>query len=196
MADLESQITGLAELQKLLERLPADIERKVMRGALRAGMKVVLNDAKQVLEGHNHTEHLVDSLRVKTRARGGTVTAALQAGGGNAFYAHMVEFGTAAHLVSVSEGETPIRMTRRGPKPMSMKLINRLVARGSLKIGTHFVGPVVHHPGAKQVPFMRSALDAAASDNSPALEAVKAYLAVRIDKELAKLPDESDGETR
>ena len=43
---------------------------------------------------------------------------------------------------------------------------------------------------------MRPALDAAAGEGSAAFEAVKAYLAARIDKELSKLPDETDEVTK
>lgn len=193
---VEYGISGLTELQQLLDSLPANIEKKLMRGALRAGVKVIMNDAKGNLAGHHETGQLQDSLRISTKARRGRVTAVLKAGNQNAYYAHMVEFGTAPHLISAAESDMPTRTNRHGTKPISMKTLNRMIARGSLKIGSQFVGPIIQHPGAQKIPFMRRALDRNMVDNGPAFDAIKRYLAGRIDKELAKLPDESDGETR
>lgn len=158
------QVAGLSELQALLDQLPAQIERKLMRGALRAGQKVVLDQAKASI--HHISGDLAKSLRISTSARGGIVKATVKAGDKKAYYAHMVEFGTAAHYI----------------KPKSAK---SLFFAGLLKEG-------VDHPGARKTPFMRPAMDAQASADSPAFQAVAAYLAPRITKELAKLPDEKN----
>ena len=165
---MEANITGLSDLQALLDQLPANIEKKVMRGALRAGQKVVLDQARQAV--HNVSGDLAQSLRIKTSARGGKVSATVVAGNAKAYYARMVEFGTAAHLIKPKKGKA---LTFGGREYASLR-----------------------HPGAKKKPFMRPALDAAAGEGSAAFEAVKAYLAARIDKELAKLPDETDEVTK
>lgn len=157
------QLAGLADLQAMLDQLPANIEKKLMRSALRAGQKVVLEQAKFSI--HNVSGALAKSLRISTSARGGVVKATVKAGDKKAFYAHMVEFGTAAHFI----------------KPKSAK---SLFFAGVMKEG-------VDHPGARKSPFMRPALDAQASNESPAFQAVAAYLVPRITKELAKLPDET-----
>lgn len=161
MADVH--VRGLSDLQKFLDQLPAKLERNVTRGALRAGANVIMKEAKilvpvaiptaegQRLYGH-YRGALRDSLRVTTRARGGKVTASVKAGGvtkrgADVYYAHMVEYGTRPHFITI--GGSSKRAAR----------INRRNARGSLVIGAQFVGPSVEHPGARPRPFMRPALD-------------------------------------
>lgn len=177
----ELNIPGLADLNKVLQELPAKIERNILRGALRAGQKVILNAAKANI--HNKSGDLRDSLSIKTTSRRGVVTATLSAGSGSAYYARMVEFGTAAHWISVKEEAKPKRLTRRGVRTFSIRTINRMAARGSLVIGRNFIGASVHHPGATPKPFMRPALDSA---QLPAVEAVREYIATRLPKEIKK----------
>lgn len=166
---LETNITGLGDLQKLLDQLPVNIEKKVIRGALRAGQKVVLDQAKATI--HNQSGALADSLRIKTNAgKDGKISSRVVAGNKTAFYAHMVEFGTAKHLI----------------KPKNRK---SMFVAGMMR-------KVVDHPGAQKKPFMRPAADAAAHEGSEAITAFKNYMTKRITKEMDKLPDEFDGETK
>lgn len=172
---LETQINGLTELQKILDQLPVKVEKKILRGALRAGQKVVLDQAKASI--HNVSGALADSLRISTRTgKDGKISVRVVAGNKTAYYAHMVEFGTAKHLI----------------KPKSSKSSK---SRKSLLIAG-MMREVVHHPGAKKKPFMRPAADAAATDASEAITAFKDYMATRITKEMDKLPDESNGVTK
>lgn len=93
MSDL-AKFKGGKELQQFLSQLPAKLEQNVMRSALRAGAKVVLNEAKDnvpVQDGR-----LRDSLKLSVRAKRGTVTAKVST---KLFYARFVEFGTAVHLI-------------------------------------------------------------------------------------------------
>lgn len=164
-------VTGLADLQQHLDQLPALVERKLLRGALRAGQKVTLERARQSI--HNVSGELAASLRISTRASGSTVSAKVKAGNAKAPYAHLVEFGTRAHVIVAKNA-------------------------GGLALASG-VYSSLHHPGAQARPFMRPALDAAAVDNSPAFQAVGEYLALAIVKEqfkaLADLPDQKDGTT-
>lgn len=174
MASSEIQIDGLAELNALLETLPANIQGKVMRGALRAGQSVILAYAKQrVPVGPTSAENermwgayagaLRDSLKISTRLKNGVASASLTAGNKKAFYARFVEFGTKAHTIKSKTGKV---LSFNGKEV-----------------------PWVHHPGAKPQPFMRVAVD---SQARAAVEAVAAYLGPRITKEIGKLPMESD----
>lgn len=131
----ELQVKGLAELHKALQQVPEQLEKKVLRNALRAGanvMKKAAQDRVPVKSGA-----LRKSIKVKTSARKGRyrLKATISAGDEDAYYAHMVEFGTAAHII----------------KPAKKKSL--------------FFGGVareqVEHPGAAPHPFMRPALDAA-----------------------------------
>ena len=174
----EQSVTGLAELQQFLDQLPAKLEKNVLRGAMRAGAKVQLERARQLVPvGPPGTENariyggyagaLRDSLRISTTVRGSTVKATVKAGGktrggADVYYAHMVEFGTAAHFI----------------KPKNRKSL-------------FFAGlarEVINHPGAKKHPFMRPALDATVQ---AAVQAVGAYIRKRLTKEGIEVPSES-----
>ena len=162
---IDINITGLSELQAQLDRLPANVEKKLLRGALRAGQKVVLEAAKANIR--TISGDLAASLRISTRSRkNGLVSARVVAGAKKVFYAHMVEFGTAQHYI----------------KPKTRRSL-------------FFAGinaEVIDHPGAKKHPFMRPAIDGAAD---AAMQAFANYLSGRITSELDKLPDEADGVT-
>jgi len=96
MAD-EFTVKGLSELQRLLDELPAKMERNVLRGAMRAGSKPVLADAKNNVSVKSGT--LRDGLKIKTSARGGTVKGKVVATGDHAYVAPWVEFGTNPHII-------------------------------------------------------------------------------------------------
>lgn len=151
----EIQMHGLADLQTLLDELPAKIEANVLRGGLRAGAKVIEEEAKQAVPEASGA--LRDSIRVSMRSRRGIVQATVKAGGKKAWYAHLVEFGTARHWI----------------KPKSRK---SLLLAGLAR-------EVVEHPGAKPKPFMRPAFDTKAQD---AIQAMADYIKKRLPRELKK----------
>lgn len=155
MADF--QITGLAELHKTLQELPATIERNVLRGGLRAGGKVIEAEAKRLASVHSG--EVRDSIRVsmRVRSKAGWVNAQVKAGGKKAWYARLVEFGTARHWI----------------RPKHRK---SLFLAGLFK-------EAVDHPGAKPKPFMRPAFDGKAPT---AIAAMADYIRARLPKELKK----------
>lgn len=134
MSDGGAKINGLAELMAALDQLPQKLARNVLRGAFRAGAKVMAADAQASVPVRSGL--LRDSIRVTTRVKGGRVTGTVRAGskGGKARkvarHAHLVEFGTAPHVIQAQPG--------------------RALAVGVSK---------VQHPGARPTPFMRPALD-------------------------------------
>lgn len=132
----EVHVKGLAELQQFLDQLPAKLEKNVMRGGLRAGMKVVLPQARQNI--HSVSGELAAGLKISTRARSGFVIASLKSGGPHGFVARFVEYGTAAHFIAAGPG-------------------------GGLRMPNNQVVAGVMHPGAAPRPFMRPALDSQAS---------------------------------
>lgn len=129
----ELHIKGLDALQKLLDTLAPRIEKNVMRGALREGAKVLLAEATYRAPSRSGT--LVSTLKIGTRAKGGTVTSYVKS---DHFYARFVEYGTKPHEI----------------RPKHAK---------SLFIAGVF-GTLVKHPGARPHPFMRPALDAGAQE--------------------------------
>jgi HK97 gp10 family phage protein len=135
----ESLKKVLAEMDKL----PLKIEANLVRGGLRAAAKPMFEAARdRVPVG---TGQLRDSIRLSSaiKKRAGEIYVKISVGsrvsGGasrkkgeqGAFYAHMVEWGTAKHEMN-----------------------------GSFSIGGHIVKKI-KHPGAKARPFMRPAFDTA-----------------------------------
>lgn len=167
MADIK--INGLVELDKMLKELPAKIEANVIRGGLRAAAKVVLDEAKRLCPvEHPSTEgvkqgavtgELQRSIRISGRMSKGRVTYQVRAGNAKAFYAHMVEYGTARHFIK--------------PKGSRSALFFAGYAHGE-----------VDHPGAKAKPFMRPAIDNKARE---AVDTLSEYIVGRLPKEVAKL---------
>ena len=157
----EVKIEGLAELHTLLQELPARIEANVLRGGMRAGAKVIEEEAKRLAPIGKDVQtagELRDSIRISMRSRRGKVSATIKAGGKKAWYARLVEFGTAAHLI----------------RPKNKKsLFFAALARTE-----------VHHPGAKKKPFMRPALDSKAQQ---AVQTLAQYIRARLPREFRKL---------
>lgn len=125
----DANITGGRELDDLLQTLAPKMEANIMRSALRAGARVYLDQVKQ-----NIPVKLGDlraSARITTRkGKDGQLSASVKVGNQQAFYAHMVEFGTRAHAITARA-----------------MVVNGQVVRS------------VDHPGARPHPFMRPAAD-------------------------------------
>lgn len=176
-------IKGGRELDAFLQSLPVKVEKNILRSALRAGA----NEFKSEIKANAPVDDgdLRNSVRVSTRAKSGTVSASVKIGDKKAWYAHLVEYGTRAHLIKVQESERPInyRLTAKRGKLtyMSMTTVNRNV----LRIGSTFVGPTVQHPGARPHPFVRPALDTKAG---AAVAATAAKIRERLTKEGINAP--------
>ena len=91
------------------------------------------------------------------------MVAKVTAGNKKAYYAHMVEFGTAAHWI----------------KPDNAK---------SLFFGGHS-HKEIYHPGARKNPFMRITFDAHSRE---AVEQVGGYVRARLTKDGINIPDSGD----
>jgi len=147
-------VKGLADLQKFLNTLPANVERNIMRGALRAGAKPIT----ALAQSNVTSQEVRAAIKVKVSTRKGRITASISAHT-NDNKPFWLEYGTQAHLISVRADARPQRMTRRGLRSYSVETLNRMIARGSLIIGGAFVGASVKHPGARPKPWIRPALD-------------------------------------
>ena len=157
-------ITGGDDLFAALQALPVKLEKNIMRGAMRAGAKLMLEDARAKCPvsppsgvaskkyGAKEGE-LRDSLRISTGAKNGKVYAFVKAGNKAAFYARMVEYGTVPH-------EEP------------------LGAKHALMLGGTF-RDAINHPGADAHAFKRPAFYGNA-DNS--IAQVADYIGARLDK--------------
>jgi HK97 gp10 family phage protein len=166
-----THIAGLSELHKLLQELPSKVEGNIMRGALRAGQKVVEAEVKARVPVDDGD--LRDSVRIRFHSRSqkfGWVRMHLTAGSAKAWYARLVEYGTASYYTG--HGKSVGR-------PYEIKPTRR---EGALYFGGVIREKVIH-PGIRPQSYMRSGFDAA---QQPALDAVVAYLRMRIPKEFKK----------
>lgn len=153
MADRAIKVTGLSELQALLDTLPAKLEMNVMRGALRAGAKLILQEAianvpvgppsaSGAAKYGEYAGALRDSIRLGTKISRPYVMARVRVGGktktgADVWYANIIEFtGAVPHTISAK-------------------------GKAALSIGG-LLFQCVHHPGMKPHPFLRPALDSKA----------------------------------
>lgn len=150
-------IKGGKELQAMLNSLPVKIERNILRSALRQGANVLRDEARANV--NDVSGDLSRSIKTKVRAKRGEVTATVVAGDDKAFYAHMVEFGTDAHVITAGE-------------------------KGVLDVPGHATA-TVNHPGAQAAPYMRPAMD---TKTSQAIQAVGEQIRKRLTKEGLNAP--------
>ncbi len=95
---IEVRVTGLADLQKLLDTLPAKFERNILRGALRAGMRPIMQDAKANVPAKSGV--LRKGLKISARVKGGKVISSLKATGKHGYIAYWLEYtGAKAHHI-------------------------------------------------------------------------------------------------
>ena len=169
---MSSQITiaGLAELKRQLDGLPARIERNVMRGALRAGQKVMLDAARN--EAPRDDGDLQASIRIRNARKSekfGWVRSHLVAGNAKAWYANLIEYGTASYYIG--KGNSKRQPYKIEPRNKQGLFFNGVVRES------------VTHPGIKPNPFMRRTFD---RHQDAALQATVNYLKTRIALEIAK----------
>lgn len=160
MSTRDEVVQGGRETQDLLDTLPGKMQKNINRAGLRAGAVVFLAEVKQRIPVASGD--LRDSARVTTRARGAEVSASVKVGNSVAWYAKQVEYGTRPHYIKVSDQDRgPGRRKGRKGRPGTRETLASIstVNRRVLQIGANFVGPSVHHPGARARPFMRPTAD-------------------------------------
>ena len=155
----EFKIDGLAELDKELKQFPMRVQKNVLRGAVRAGSGVIVKEARRLAP--KETGDLRRSIKARNpRIKDKLVIGGLRAGGGDAFYAHMIEFGTKAYTIKPNK--------KLGKKAITFD---------------NGVFSSANHPGIRPQPFMRTAMDLTTQD---ALHKVAQYIRERMQKERLK----------
>ena len=169
---MSATIKGGVDLSAFLASLPANLERNVLRGALKAGADVIAEGARE----NCRSPEVLPTIKTTSRAEPGIVTAKVITKGEGAYIAPWLEYGTDPHFISVDPELSGGRTARR---------LNRLTKGGNtdiavtLVIGGKPVGKTVHHPGAKRYPFMRPALD---ERESAAIAAIGNHIAGKMTK--------------
>ena len=172
----DTHVQGLSQLNDALQTLTDKIQKNIMRGALRAGAKVMRDHAKTIAPVENSTAfskykttlgwtpgELQRSIRLSAKLSGDTVVATVKAGNKKAFYAHMVEGGTVEHWIRPKNGKS-------------------LFFAGAFHTA-------ILHPGARKNPFMRITLD---SKSREAVEQIGEYIRGRLTKQGIEIPDGGD----
>lgn len=159
-------VRGKSGVKAFMARVPGQMT-DVIRGAARAGAKVVATEIKE----RTPAEEVRDNLRIRTKAGDDQikVTIDVKPGWGRSL-GIWLEYGTSPHFISVDDSQ-------RGGRSVSR--INRLSEEhgASLVIGGKFVGKTVWHPGAQPHPVFRPALD---TKEDEAIAAAQAYVQTRI----------------
>tara|TARA_B110000971_G_scaffold121477_1_gene124380 strand:+ start:63 stop:542 length:480 start_codon:yes stop_codon:yes gene_type:complete len=125
-------VKGLAELQAVLNKLPAKLEKNIMRSAMRQGANVVMKKARQniIADGSVETGLMRKGIKTRTKTKRGTIIASVKATGKHAYLANWIEYGVEPHSI------------KKGAK----------LASGKGQDGRP-------HPGFAPKPFLRPALD-------------------------------------
>lgn len=158
MASRDEVIVGGRQLSDDLQKLAPKIERNIMRGALRAGTVPIREEVKR--RAPVDSGALRNSIRTTSRARRGQVSASVKIGNREAWYAHLVEFGTRPHVIKSKPGR-------------AMQFGGRITAQ-------------VNHPGITGRPFIRASADAKTPE---AVQDVTKYIRKRLTKEGINTPD-------
>lgn len=174
---LEVQLNGFAELEQQLQEFAAKVQANALRGALRAGQKpirqAILSRVPVAAPSFGNKSKygaqagdLAASVgKIRTFSRNGQTVGVVKVGNSRAWYAHFVEFGTTSHYITAKPGS-------------ALNVKGTEVAK-------------VLHPGAKKHPFMRPVFDDP-QVQAASLEAFRAYMAARIEKEKLKLEPSND----
>jgi HK97 gp10 family phage protein len=96
-------LKGGKEIQEFLNTLAPKLEQNIMRGAVRVGAKVILEEAKQNVPVSSGD--LRDSGRVTTSSKKGRVTASVKFGNKKVYYTRFIEYGVAAHTITSKTGK-------------------------------------------------------------------------------------------
>lgn len=134
------KIKGGKELHALLQQLPVEIETKIMRNAMAAGVRVIRDEAKLQVADTSESGLLRKAIKSTRNTKRGQVIAKVKLKGPHSYAGLFLEYGVEPHEISVRNAE------------------------GSLKIGKNYVGQEVMHPGFSAKPFFRPAFDAKAKE--------------------------------
>ena len=180
----EFEVTGLAELYAALQELPVRIERNITRGALRAGAAIFRDEVRANVP--KDSGFLRKSIKSESDVRYGKAYGyvRIDRNKGGAFYAHMLEFGTASYYAGSGRSK---RQPYRIPKATIGRKKTANTVSKRLKFNTpggFVIRNAVIHPGIKPTFFMRKAFD---RKQKEAMDAFKVYVQNRLPIEVAKL---------
>ena len=123
---LTFKVEGLDALDRAVRKLPKNVQKRVLKGALRAGGRVIAKDAKQrVPKKSGELKKSISVQAGKNQQDGATVFVATRP---KAFYSHMIEFGT-----SKMPARPFLRPAFDATQQEVIKKIGEALAKGILK---------------------------------------------------------------
>lgn len=135
---IDFKIKGGKEVAAMLQQLPVQIEKKILRNALSAGVRVLRDEARAQAPAKSGA--LRKAIRTSRDTRDGRVIAKVRLRGRHAYLGVFMEYGVAPHLIAAG-GE-----------------------KRSLKIDGKFVGKAIEHPGISGKAFMAPAMEIRGAD--------------------------------
>ncbi len=135
---IDFKIKAGREVSALLQQLPVEVEKKILRNALAAGVRVLRDEARARVP--SQSGKLRKSIRTSRDTKGGRIVAKVRLKGRHSYLGVFMEYGVAPHLIAAGG---------------SLR---------SLKIDGKFAGKVVQHPGVAAKAFMGPAVDARGQD--------------------------------
>lgn len=157
---------GKAQVLAYVASIPARLD-PVLRGAARAGARVVVDEIKELTP----SEAVRENIRMRTQASDYQIKVRIDVKPGWArSVGTWLEWGTSPHFISVDDSQRQGRSVNR---------INKLSAEqgASLVISGKFVGRTVFHPGARAHPAFRPAID---TKEAEAIAAAQAHIRARV----------------
>jgi HK97 gp10 family phage protein len=167
---IDFNLKGADAFDEMLKQLPPRVASRVANNALRAGARVMNNEAKRLVPVK--TGELKASLKVRTRRPKNPAIKAVSFGvrGKEGPLAHLIEFGTSPHPIFSNQG--PLSLDHNGQPVVNKE------GRAT------YVLDKVQHPGFSPKPFIRPAGDSMASQ---AVDQIGKTLGTGIEREAAKL---------
>ena len=171
-------VRGKAEARHFIAGIPGEM-KKVLRGAGRAGAKVIVEEAK----ARSISQDVDDAIVTKTSGNDDRIVVKITVKPGWArSVAIWQEYSTSPHFISVADSQ------RMG---MSIGRVNKSLNPKSLMIGGKFVGETVFHPGARAHPFLRPALD---TKEAEAVAAAQSYINARVGRDGITATADAEGD--
>ena len=130
-----TNVKGWEDLKKAMQAVPSELATRHMGPAVKSGAQVIgrkmRENARNFKKPTGRLASFIGVGKVQWNAKGAIYAVGLRKGHK---IGHLVEFGSAAHDITASEG-------------------------GALLVNGVFVGKTVRHPGSAPTPFLRAALE-------------------------------------
>lgn len=154
----EFPVTGLNDVLAVITAMGGRLETAGFRQALTAAAKPITMEARE--RAPKKSGRMAKGIKTGSprKNQDGTYSIQISAGGQDGYLALFHEFGTLPHPIARTgpkEGRVALRKAAAGDGE---------VKGGVMKIGDDFVSGIITHPGERERPFMRPALDAKAEE--------------------------------